>query len=208
MTGESELGEVVKILEEAREWGFLGPGPVADQVAHALAFALIIDRGAVPTHAVDLGCGGGLPGLVLATRYRHTSWVFVDAHRRRIDFLADAVQRLRFAHCRVVCERAEILGRDIDFRRRFDLVVTRGFGPPAVTAECAAPFLGIGGRVLVSEPPGSDRGRWSEPGLAQLGLALAETAPGPPAFQVLVQESLVSERFPRRVGVPTKRPIF
>ena len=52
----------------------------------------------------------------------------------------------------VWCGRAERLGRDAHRRGAFDAVVSRGFGAPAITAECAAPFLRVGGQLVVSEP--------------------------------------------------------
>ena len=64
-------------------------------------------------------------------------------------------------------------------RESFDVVVARSFGRPAMTAECAAPFLLRGGHLVVSEPPGAVEGRWSAEGLAGLGLELAGQATSP-----------------------------
>ena len=55
---------LVAILEESRALGFLGPGPVEGHLPHSLAFAAAVED--PPARAVDLGAGGGLPGLVLA----------------------------------------------------------------------------------------------------------------------------------------------
>ena len=56
------------------------------------------------------------------------------------------------ARVRVVRARAEVAGRDAALRGRFDVVVARGFGPPAVTAECAAPLLSLGGGCWSATP--------------------------------------------------------
>ena len=122
----------------------------------------------------------------------------------------DAAARLGCsARVQVVAERAEIVGRNQAYRSAAPLVVARSFGAPAVTAECASPLLAPGGLLIVSEPPGSDGVRWDPAGLALLGAAaerVARTAKG--TFQVIRQVSPCPDRYPRRVGVPAKRPLF
>ncbi|MBW3627023.1 MAG: hypothetical protein KY412_05385, partial [Actinobacteria bacterium] len=85
------------------------------------------------------------------------------------------------------------------------------FGRPAVTAECAAPLLAGGGLLLVSEPPegAAEEGeRWPAAGLDGLGLVLRTFTAGPPRIAVLQQTGACPERFPRRVGIPAKRPLW
>lgn len=109
----------------------------------------------------------------------------------------------------VIEDRAEVVGRSPAHRSRYHVVVARGFGPPAVLAECAAPLLRAEGRVVVSEPPGGDPARWPEEGLAPLGLRPHSSVQAAgSSFQVLEQRTLCPERFPRRVGIPSKRPLF
>jgi 16S rRNA (guanine527-N7)-methyltransferase len=194
------------VLGDAQDAGFLGPGPVGDHVSRALD----LGRGAArpPARAVDLGSGGGVPGLPLALAWPASSWVLLDGSTRRAEFLAAAVARLDLAdRISVRAERAEVAGRS-DLRGMADLVVARSFGPPAVTAECAAPLLAVGGALLVAEPPGGSPTRWSEPGLAELGLSRGPSASEPTAYQVLWQSASCPGRFPRRVGIPEKRPLF
>ncbi|HEX2046543.1 MAG TPA: RsmG family class I SAM-dependent methyltransferase [Acidimicrobiales bacterium] len=200
------------MLQEARQLGFLGPGPVAAHVAHAAGFAAAIEAGGgdQPQRAADLGSGGGVPGLPLALRFHECRWVLVESGVRRAAFLRDAVRALGLeARVAVVEGRAEVVGRAGEWRGTFDLVVARGFGPPPVVAECAAPLLRIGGRAVVSEPPGGDPGRWPPGPLALLGLRgrPSVTAAGA-AYQILVQVAPCPSQFPRRVGMPAKRPLF
>ena len=141
------------MFEQARAHGFLGPRPVIEQARHALAFlAAPTDE---PQQAVDLGSGGGIPGLVLARHgWPGCRWLLLEAGARRSDFLRQAVTALRLEdRVEVVQGRAEEMGRDPQRRHVADLVVARSFGPPAVTAECAAPLVAVGGMVVVSEPP-------------------------------------------------------
>ena len=205
---------LVPVLEEARRLGFLGPGPVEAHLDHAAGYAAALESDAggawVPAGAADLGSGAGLPGLPLALRFPDTQWTLVEASVRRAAFLRAAVRDLGLeARLAVVEERAEVVGRAPAYRGRFDLVVARSFGPPAVLAECAAPLLRIGGRAVVSEPPGGAPARWPADGLAQLGMVpgAGVQAVGA-AYQVLRQEQACPDRWPRRVGVPAKRPLF
>jgi 16S rRNA (guanine527-N7)-methyltransferase len=179
-----------------------------------MGFAAAIDG--APERFADLGSGGGVPGLVLALHWERAQAVLLDAGERRCAFLQDASAELGIAErVTVVHGRAEDLGRQPELRGRFDLVVARGFGPPAVTAECGAPLLEVGGTMVVSEPPGGDglddgaRGsRWPEVGLAVVGLVAGPTVERPYHYQVLVQERPCPADYPRRVGVPAKRPLF
>lgn len=159
---------------------------------------------------LDLGSGAGLPGLPLALRWPATSWALLESGGRRCAALREAVAALALGARVVVVEaRAEEAGRDPDLRATFDLVTARAFGAPAVTAECGAPFLRAGGRLAVSEPPAPAPARWPSTGLAQLGLAAAApVAIGTVHLQVLEQRRPCPDRFPRRTGVPAKRPLF
>ncbi len=208
MTGR-DSGALITVLEDARDLGLLGPGPVTRQAAHAGALARAIGdfRGSL----LDLGSGGGLPGLVLFDAWPETRGALLDAQRRRCVFLAAGLARLGFTdRVAVECGRAEVLARDPRLRDCFDLVVARSFGPPAVTAECAVGFLRVGGALVVTEPPdGETLDRWDDAGLAKLGFAPPESIrdgdTGAVRMQLVEQPD---ERWPRRDGVPAKRPLW
>jgi 16S rRNA (guanine527-N7)-methyltransferase len=171
---------VERALAEARALGFLGPGPLTAHEASAQAFLDTLGRLAPEaTRLLDLGSGGGVPGLLLAAALPATSWIFVDVHRRRTSFLARTAARPPWAgRVTVVRGAAEVLAHDPRHRESVDVVVSRSFGPPATTAECAIGFLRPGGRLLVAEPPQPDTERWPADALAQLGLEI-EDAGGP-----------------------------
>ena len=198
----------MQALGRAQELGFLGPGPIEPHIAHAERF-LTAWTGEPPRRCLDLGSGGGLPGLVLAVRWPFSRWTYLDANQRRTSFLAQAVDDLGLGdRVEVERSRAEDAGHDPDYRAQFDLVTARSFGPPAVTAECAAPFLRIGGVLMVSEPPDEVEpgvGRWDREGLARVGMTLGLRRHG---CQLIQQAELCDPRYPRRVGIPAKRPLF
>jgi len=187
------------VLETAQTRGFIGDGDLTPHVANALGFAAAYrsSRAAplldgelpldtrqasetAPHQVLDLGSGGGLPGLVLARHWPDSRVVLLDANEQRTAFLAEAVDRLGWHdRVRVLRGRAELLAHEDEWRGAFDLVVARSFGPPAVVAECAAGFLAVGGALIVSEPPASPGSgdRWNHADeLATLGLAHRSTA--------------------------------
>lgn len=207
---------LVELLSEARHRGFLGPGPVEAQIARSEGF--LVAARSVPKLAIDLGSGGGLPGLVLAASWPTSQWLLVDSNQRRCAWLSGALRRLGAAdRCEVICDRAENVGRGAS-RHLADLVTARSFAPPGPTAECAAPLLRLGGDLLVADPPASlvpgvaDE-RWSIEGLTLLGLQLdytfvVTTLDGPVTVSRLTAASECPTVYPRRVGVPFKRHLF
>lgn len=202
---------LLEVLARSQQLGLIG-GALAEQIRHAERFGTVLEglraAGSLPTPALglDLGSGGGLPGLVLARRSNAISWVLLDSMRRRTAILEDHVARLGLGgQVQVVCARAEVAGRSQRWRGRFDVVVARSFGPAAATAECAAPLLREGGYLAVSEPPDSEGARWPVDELASLGLRPLDVAEG---VMLLRQEAVADDRWPRRVGLPQKRPLF
>lgn len=238
MPGREE--KLFEVLDEARARGFLSDQPVARHVEHALGFADVM--AALPANGVandwatgsatpgsaagavlDLGSGGGVPGLVLAALADPPppKIVLLDGSKRRAQWLREAVALLGMSDVtEVIGERAEVVGRSLVYRRRYRLVVARSFGRPAVVAECAAPFLSVGGHLIVSEPPldavvaaGESSvaapDRWPAEPLALLGLEVAEFVMARGFHYVVLRaRDLCSDGYPRRTGIPAKRPLF
>jgi 16S rRNA (guanine527-N7)-methyltransferase len=225
---------LVRVLETAREHGFLGPGPIDRHVRHAFGFAQAVTAAGASFDSVgrdhpgvDLGSGGGVPGLVLAVSLPSTHWVLLDANQRRTSFLRGAVDALGLdGRVTVLNERAERTGRSERHRGRSPIVVARGFAGPAPTAECAAPLLRPGGLLIVSEPPPSSAlsdgdgyvspharpgiDRWPADGLARAGLVECWRSPAGEEFQFFAAQrtDAVHDELPRREGLPEKRPLF
>jgi 16S rRNA (guanine527-N7)-methyltransferase len=200
---------LAEALERARRLGFLGPGPVAAHLDHARAFAEAVESfGPVPGRALDLGSGGGVPGLVLAEMWPACHFALVESNQRRSRHLQLAVRDLGFeARVEVVAERAEVVAHDPRHRERYDLVTARGFGEPAATAEIAAGLLGIGGLLVVSEPPERRPERWPSAGTKALGYTDAEYVEDGGAHLVgLRRVRGAAPDEPRGVGRPAKRP--
>jgi 16S rRNA (guanine527-N7)-methyltransferase len=203
---------VLAVLADGQSEGFIGPGSLAPHVRHAIGFleVLVEARGSEPSSAdriADLGPGAGLPGLVLASVLPRTAFTFVEGSTRKAAFLRSAVESCELGdRVEVVGQRAEVAARQERLRGQHSVVVARAFGTPSETAECGAPLLRPGGLLIVSEPPPSDdRGRWPAEGLALLGLRAISHPYGYALFQAA---EACPEAYPRRVGVPRKRPLF
>lgn len=207
---------LVQVLGRSQARGAIGPASLTEHVAHAAGFVEAAGTATgtfvSPERFLDLGSGGGLPGLVVAAQLPQALGALLDGRTERGRLLQDHVDVLGWGNRLEVCaERAENAGHWPSWRGSFDLVVARGFGPPAVTAECAAPFLRPGGLLVVSEPPGEDGERWATTPLDLLGLSVlggAVMAHGGTRYQVLRQARPCPDRWPRRTGVPAKRPLY
>jgi 16S rRNA (guanine527-N7)-methyltransferase len=138
----------------------LGAAPIAAVIEHSELFVDAL-AGIVGT-VVDLGSGGGVPGLVIAWRRPDLDVVLVDRRATRTDHLRRLVARLGLGgRVRVLTAEARALPRL--FGEHADAVVARGFGSPRAVVAAAAPILVDGGLLLVSEPPQAPD-RWSEAG--------------------------------------------
>lgn len=151
---------LIAALQLSQHLGMLGPRPIAEVVDQATAYVTALDAAGITGGVVvDLGSGGGVPGLVIARRRPSLRLVLVDRRTTRTDHLRRLVVRLGLT------DRVEVRG--VDARRLPDLltlpvaaVVARGFGPPATVLDAAVPLLGPGGVVVVSEPPTTNPDRW------------------------------------------------
>ena len=197
----------------AQDVGLIGPASLRFHAAHAMGFtesATIHEALTQPTcQAIDLGSGGGLPGLVLAVAYPDSAWALLDARKRSQEHLEDAIAS-EGVHDRVSVAggRAEELARQPELREQFTIATARGFAKPGVTAELASGFLAIDGHLVVSEPPeGNDR--WPTDHLASLQLEPAQTWTSKEGhYRSFRKVAHLDERYPRRVGIPEKRPLF
>jgi 16S rRNA (guanine527-N7)-methyltransferase len=189
------------VLAEARELGFFGPGPLEPQVRHAQGFVVVARPlfGATSPRLVDMGAGGGLPGLVVAQQWPELSLVLLEAMERRSAFLRRAVDRLELGdRVSVRQERAEMCGRDPAWRASFDGAIARSFGRPAVLAECTAPLLKPGAWIVVSEPPTSSQASPDGSG--------SETQAGSDAVAVEPQGTEPQRTEPQRTEPPGTEP--
>jgi 16S rRNA (guanine527-N7)-methyltransferase len=197
---------LVAVLEDARRIGLLGPDPVQRHIDHSEAWAETLD----PAPFLDLGSGAGIPGLAVALLWPSVRGALLDSQLRRVAWLRTAVVRLGLTdRVEVIEGRAEELAHDPARRERFPLVLARGFGPPATTAECGSGFVSTGGRLSVSEPPGGAAERWPIEGLQRVGLEIStQVVQSIGSFVILDKHAPLEAQFPRRRNLPLKSPLW
>ncbi len=152
-------------LTEAQRLGFLGARPITEVIEHAGAFVQSLDVLAADAHVIDLGSGGGVPGLVIAHARPDLRVTLLDRRTKRTDFLERVVLRLGWA------DRVSVFAGDVAALHPislFDAAVARGFGPPAQTLVVAARLVRMDGVIVISEPPTGDR--WDPDVLRRAGV--------------------------------------
>jgi len=164
---------------------------------------------------LDLGAGAGLPGLPLKIAAPELSLTLLEATARKAAFLRRTVDELALAQVEVLTGRAEDVACQPDRREAYDLVVARAVAPLPSLLELALPFLRIGG--LLASPKGSGAPQEvarSARALSVLGgklLSMTRLAvPGAshqPWLVVVRKVAPTPETYPRRAGVPAKRPL-
>jgi 16S rRNA (guanine527-N7)-methyltransferase len=161
---------LTETLRQAQRFGFFGASPIEQAIEHAEEFVAAIGAAPAGTRIVDIGTGGGLPGLVIADRFRDADVTLLDRREKRTDFLRQAASRLGFDHVRVVAGDATVHARAVERGQlaAYDVVTARSFGPAEQTLRIGRRLMGVGGMIVISEPPAGDR--WDQRVLAELGL--------------------------------------
>jgi 16S rRNA (guanine527-N7)-methyltransferase len=169
-----------------------------------------------PTRALDLGSGGGVPGLVLALARPDMAWTLVDSVGKKCDAMRGFAAALGLRSVTVIAERAESLGRDERHRERYDLVTARACAALPVLAEYALPLVAVGGALLAWKGPLAREDDELVGGSAAASL-LGGGAPaihdtgirelGRHRLVLVPKERATPDRYPRRPGEPTRRPL-
>lgn len=157
---------------------------------------------------IDVGSGNGVPGipLGLATGVRVT---LLEPIKKRAGFLAATLVALG-VDGNVIAARAEDAARDPAYRERFATATARAVGSASTVAELTVPFLAVGGRALLQRGAlgASERNAVSDAALV-LGAELIEerSLSGERRLLILEKRAPTSVRFPRKNGIPAKRPL-
>lgn len=162
----SDDTHLLAALRAIRSRGAIGEASLEQAIAHAEQFVAALPVGL--STLVDLGSGGGLPGLVIAVRRPEIHVTLVERRQSRADLLSRAVRALNLTdHVGVFAGDVRSLG---DSFGSFDAATARSFAAPTITAHWAGLLLKSGGRLVVSEPPTDDEARWPKDLLGTAGL--------------------------------------
>jgi 16S rRNA (guanine527-N7)-methyltransferase len=167
-----------------------------------------------PLRLVDVGSGGGMPGLPLKIAFPALRVTLVESVNKKAEFLRETVAQLGLGDVQVVPQRAEIAGRDPAYRDSYDWATARALGKLPVVIELCAPFLEAGG-LLVAQRSGDLDADLSQAAPAFKALHLWSRTPiyldlpALPGHGLVVGEKYAPTpaAYPRRAGMPRKRPI-
>ncbi len=143
---------------------------------------------------VDVGSGGGVPGIPLAVSFPDRRVTLLEANGRKCDFLRSWAP----SNAAVVQGRAEAQETDV-----YGVAVAKALASPPVAAEWCLPLVRPGGIALLWTGPSADSDRVARVA-NKIGAELAET---PPGFLLLRKVEATPAGFPRRTGVARKRPL-
>ena len=177
----------------------------------------ISDRLSLPSveRAIDIGTGGGFPGIPIAIALSNCTVTLLDATRKKIAFLETLIAEMGIQNAATLTGRAEEIGQHPHHRGSYDLALVRAVATASVCAEYALPLLKLGGLAILY------RGQWTEeetnalqPALVQLG-GVIESIEGfaTPCTQsdrhclYLRKVAPTPREFPRAVGLPAQKPL-
>ena len=162
---------------------------------------------------IDVGSGAGIPGVPLKILVPSMRLTIVEAKQRKAEFLEALVEGLGLTDVEILSRRAEETGRNPEHREQHDYAVAKALAPLRTLLELTLPLLRMGGILLA--PKGretEDEVREARDAMETLNGTLRSVEPlaltEPTQYVVLVDKDLPTPiRFPRRPGVPAKRPL-
>jgi len=163
---------------------------------------------------VDVGSGAGFPGVPLAIALPDKRFTLMDSLTKRVEFLKSVVSALSL-NAEAVALRAEDAGRKAEYREQFDLAVSRAVAPVNVLAELMLPLLRVGGRMLAYKGPAvEEEAKEAEKALELLGGRVRTVhevrIPGRDWRHTVLEIEKIAptpEKYPRRAGMPEKKPL-
>jgi len=164
---------------------------------------------------IDVGSGAGFPGLPLKLIQPNLRLTLLESTGKKTAFLQHLDQTLQLSQVTILTARAEEAGQQPAHREQYDLAVARAVAPLQILAEYTLPFVKVGGWVILQKGQDpSDEIAAAKNALGILGGKLSEvipvTIPGLPAQRHLVilrKHKPTPKPYPRRPGLPTKKPI-
>ena len=190
-------------------WPGLVAGPAAELIEDSL---VLLPHLGEATRLVDVGSGGGLPGLPLKLARPELEMTLIEADRAKAAFLVHAAARLGLRGIEVLAVRAEDAGRDPRHREAYAVAVARAVAALPALAELCLPLVKVGGRLLAQKTRAEDV-QAAARAIATLGgeLLSVEESPSPARGEgvvvVVAKVGPTPEAYPRRAGLPVHRPL-
>jgi 16S rRNA (guanine527-N7)-methyltransferase len=161
-------------------------------------------------HALDLGSGGGFPGMVLAIARPDMGWTLVDSVGKKARFLQESIEALGLENARSLSDRSEVLGQDPEHRELYTLVTARAVARLNVLLELTIPLLQVGGHLLAMKGEQADvevkEARRAADILSSRVMRRTEQ-PGGGILLDYKKSKPTPNIYPRPVGVPGQKPL-
>jgi len=164
---------------------------------------------------IDVGTGAGLPGIPLGILWPAANLTLLEATAKKADFLRHLKFKLGLDKVEIVAGRAEIIAHEARYREKFELVLSRAVASLPALVELTLPFCAVGGR-FIAQKKGNVEDEISQAGGAMellggrlmkvMGLRMEEF-PDERYLIVIDKVSPTPRKYPRRPGMPVKRPI-
>ena len=164
---------------------------------------------------IDVGTGAGFPGIPLAIVTDNAEFVLMDSLNKRIKFLNEVIEICDLKNVTTIHARAEELGRDTEYREKFDYCVSRAVANMSTLLEYCMPFVRVGG-VFVSYKSGdvTEEIELSKNAQKQLfcrikdviGFSIPNTDISR-SFVVFEKKKELNKKYPRQGGKPKKSPL-
>lgn len=172
-------------------------------------------RGSPVDTVIDVGTGGGFPGLALRLLYPEMRLTLVESIAKKTNFLSLVVQELGLDHVQIVTSRAEDVGQDPAHREQYAWAVARAVANLPVLAEYLLPLVRVGGFMLAQKgATAPEELEAAAPALEILGGKFKELIPislpdveGDRYLVVVEKAASTPQKYPRRAGIPAKRPL-
>lgn len=164
---------------------------------------------------IDVGTGGGFPGVPIKIMEEGTDVVLLDSLNKRINFLNEVISNLGLKNIKAIHGRAEDFGLNSEYREKFDVVVSRAVASLNILSEYCLPFVKVGGHFIALKGPEiKNEMEESKKALKILGAEIVDkidiTLPSSDITHILLVMRKVQKtptKYPRKAGMPKKNPL-